>query len=195
MSRAAAKETTQELTTYVALLRGINVGGKNKLPMTELSAIFVQSGCFNVQTYIQSGNVIFKSAGAKGLADRVAEVIDMRFGFEAPVVMRTAEEWSVIAKTHPLAKSHAEPDSLHVAFLAHRPDERRVTALDPTRSPGDSLLVRDREVYLLLPNGVAKSKLTNAYFDSALGTTCTIRNWRTVQAIADMLQGARLGAA
>ena len=176
--------------TYVALLRGINVGGKNKLPMLKLAAIFTEAGCTDVRTDIQSGNVVFSVAPgcAKRLPGLISHGIADRFGYRVPVVLRTVDEFQQVAGSNPFPKSDADAGTLHVAFLAELPDQRLITALDPTRSPGDSFKVRGREIYLRLPNGVARTKLTNDYFDSTLATTSTIRNWRTVLTLHEITQ-------
>jgi uncharacterized protein (DUF1697 family) len=170
------------------LLRGINVGGKNKLPMKDLVAIFVAAGCADVQTYIQSGNVVCKAPAkvSKQLAATVEAAILERWGYRVPIVMRTADELETVGRNNPFLKAGKEPDTLHVAFLSHVPEPARVSTLDPKRSPPDELVVRGRDIYLRLPNGVAPSKLTNAYFDAALRTTSTMRNWRTVLQLLEM---------
>ena len=173
---------------HVALLRGINVGGKNKLTMADLAKLFAAAGCEGVRTYIQSGNVVFLAdmKTAERIPGAVAGQIAARFGLEVPVVLRSAEELRRVAASNPFLKSGADPDALHVAFLAEAPDRRRAGALDPRRSPGDSFELRGREVYLHLPNGVARTKLTNAYLDATLGTKSTLRNWRTVRKLLEM---------
>ncbi len=190
MFRKPASSGSTAVPVFVALLRGINVGGKNKLPMTDLARIFVAAGCANVRTYIQSGNVVFAAAAgcAERLPDLVAKKIAERFEFRAPVVLRTANELHRVAAGNPFLKSAVDQGALHVAFLADLPQKRRVAALDPERSPGDSFEVRGREIYLHLPNGVARTKLTNDYFDSTLATTSTVRNWRTVLKLLEISQ-------
>jgi len=175
---------------HLALLRGINVGGKNKLPMAELVAMFVEAGCADVRTYIQSGNVLFTVAPSrrKELADVITKRIAEHFGFRVPVILRTADELRQTVAGNPFLKSGVDTAAFHVAFLADAPPKRLVAALDIGRSPGDSFDVRGREIYLCLPNGVAKTKLTNAYFDSTLATVSTLRNWRTVLKLAEMAQ-------
>ena len=173
---------------YVALLRGINVGGKNRLSMKDLVAIFAEAGCDDVQTYIQSGNVVFRAAEAHAsrIPARITTAISGRLGFRAPVVMRTAGELRTIARGNPFLRAGADPDALHVMFLSDRPPPRKVAALDPKRSPPDEFEVRGREIYLRCPNGVARTKLTNAYFDTKLSTTSTMRNWRTVLKLVEL---------
>lgn len=176
----------------VALLRGINVGGKNKLPMADLSAMFRETGCDDVRTYIQSGNVVFRASTelAGDIPSLISASIIDQFGYSVPVVTRTASEFEEIVQANPFAGIGAEANKLHVMFLADLPDRARVDALDPNRSPGDEFAVLGREVFLHCPNGVARSKLTNAYFDSSLSTTSTSRNWRTVGKLLEMVTAA-----
>ena len=177
--------------TYVALLRGINVGGKNKLPMKDLAEIFVEAGCDGVRTYIQSGNVIFRASSsvASELSVRVTARIAERFGIRAPVQTRTAEQLRDVVFNNPFLLAGEAEETLHVMFLADLPSQRRVDDLDPDRSPPDRFIVQGREVFLQLPNGVANSKLTNDYFDSKLATTSTGRNWRTVTKLLELIEG------
>lgn len=170
-------------STYVALLRGINVGGKNKLPMAELARTFTAAGCRDVRTYIQSGNVVF-AASPRLAAPKLAASLRLK----VPVVMRSSDELREIAARNPFLKQGLDPESLHVAFLAEVPTRSRVASLDPERSPGDAFVPRGREIYLHLPNGVARTKLTTAWFDSKLATTSTFRNWRTVLKLLEMTQ-------
>jgi uncharacterized protein (DUF1697 family) len=175
---------------YLALLRGINVGGKNKILMTDLSAIFVKTGCKNVRTFIQSGNVIFDASPkvSAQVSRLVAEQITKTFGYTTPVVMRSLVELEDAVSSNPFLKPGSDLELLHLVFLAALPEASKVAALDPQRSPGDEYIVRGREVYLRLPNGVADSKLTNAYFDSRLSTISTGRNWRTVTKLLEMMK-------
>jgi uncharacterized protein (DUF1697 family) len=167
---------------YVALLRGINVGGKNLLPMKDLVSLFEEAGCAAVRTYIQSGNVIFQASPAKAgkLPALIANGIADRFGHRPPVLLRTVDELAETIRHNPFLQAGASENWLHVLFLAGQPDAKSVASLDPDRSPPDRYLVRGLEVYLQCPNGVGNTKLTNAYFDSKLATISTGRNWRTV---------------
>ncbi len=173
---------------HIALLRGINVGGKNSLPMKDLVAMFLAAGCVDVETYIQSGNVVCRASAA--LAKRVPATIEAAilkgFGYRIPVVMRTADEWGDVVRSNPFVKAGADVGTLHVAFLAGAPGADRVATLDPLRSRPDEFQVRGRDIFLRLPNGVARTKLTNAYFDAKLATVSTVRNWRTVLMLAGL---------
>jgi uncharacterized protein (DUF1697 family) len=172
---------------HAALLRGINVGGNNKLPMKDLAALFERAGCSEVVTYIQSGNVVFRAA--PGLAARIPELIPaaihQRFKLTVPVVVRSAAALRKIAAKHPHAAPEAEAKRLHVAFLARKPTAAQAASLDPQRSPADVFTLVGSELYVLYAD-VAKSKLTNQYLDARLGTVSTMRNWNTVQKLVEL---------
>ena len=179
------------MATHLALLRGINVGGKNKLLMTSLVELFSEAGCKNVRTFIQSGNVVFTASPttAARVADRVTSAIAVRFGYRTPVIVRTVENDSRdVSLNNPYVKSGIAPDQLYLMFLAEVPAPANVQRLDPGRSAPDAFQVRGQEIYLHLPKGVANSKLTNAYFDSTLSTTSTSRNWRTVTRLLGLME-------
>lgn len=178
---------------HVALLRGINVGGKNKLPMKNLTAMFTEAGCIDVETYIQSGNVVFdaNSSVARSLPSAIAAAIAEQFGYRVPVVIRSAEELADVVDKNPFLKRGVDAGTLHVAFLASVSDAKSVAELDCRRSPGDSFEIRGRHIYLWLPNGVARTKLTNDYFGRTLRTTSTLRNWNTVQRLLEMTREER----
>jgi uncharacterized protein (DUF1697 family) len=171
---------------HVALLRGINVGGKNKLPMAALVELFEAAGCRNVVTYIQSGNVVFDATApvAKRVAEVISQAIDDTLGLRVPVVKRSAAELAAVAANNPLA-SH-DLGTAHVMFLRDTPDRKAVAGLDAERSPGDAFIVQGRDIYLHLPNGVARTRLTNDYFDRQLQTVSTGRNWNTLLKLIEL---------
>ena len=174
---------------HVALLRGINVGGKNSLPMKDLVRMFEAAGCTSVRTYIQSGNVVFHAPkGAAGLGERVTAAIEKQFGYLVPVVLRTSDELRKVIRTNPFLKDGIDQKWLHVYFLAGTADAKSIAGLDANRSTPDVFEVRGREIYLHLPNGMGRTKLTNAYFDSKLSTVCTARNWATVLKLSEMME-------
>jgi uncharacterized protein (DUF1697 family) len=186
----SSKKPVRESAACVALLRGINVGGKHIVPMKELAAIFADAGCSEVRTYIQSGNVVFRASASvvEQLPRRVEKKILERFGFPAPVILRTAEQISRTIRHNPFLRAGVPEKALYVYFLADLPSSETVTSLDPKRSAPDVFHVSEREIYLHLPNGAGNSKLTNAYFDSKLCTTCTARNWATILKLSSMMQ-------
>jgi uncharacterized protein (DUF1697 family) len=173
---------------YVALLRGINVGGKNLLPMKVLAAMFDAAGCSDVTTFIQSGNVIFGATEklAAKLAHDISKRIAKQCGLDVPVIVRSAEELERVAKVNPFVKRGADPEHFHVVFLADRPTAKQIALLDSKRSPPDEFEVIGQEIYLCCPNGMGRSKLTNAYFDSKLSTVSSVRNWRTVGKLIEL---------
>lgn len=182
-----------QFSPHVALLRGINVGGKHKVTMGELAALFEALGCRDVRTYIQSGNVVF--AAPEKVVERLpaafAQAFAERFSFEAPLVLRSASELAEIAAANPFVAAGEPAAALHVAFLATAPGQVRIAALDPYRSHPDAYRVIGREIYLFCPNGMARSKLTTAYFDARLATVSTMRNWRTVLELVALTSAAR----
>ena len=171
----------------VALLRGINVGGKIMLPMKALAEMFAAAGCRDVKTYIQSGNVVFRYGRKKDVAGVVRAEIEKQFGLKVPVVVRSAAEMVKVLAENPFLDAALDEAWLHVMFLDDKPTAAMVAGLDADRSKPDEFVVKGREVYLHLPNGAAKTKLTNAYFDSKLKTVGTQRNWRTVKTLAEMM--------
>jgi uncharacterized protein (DUF1697 family) len=164
------------MITYVALLRSINVGGNNHVPMAQLRAAIEAIGFRDVKTYIHSGNVVFRcdDEAESSVAARLEGVVA---GFAAVrVIVRTASELAALVEGEaPFPTSDGK--KLHVVFLRDIPDR---VALDPDRSPGDQFVVKGREVWMYLPNGAAKTKLGLPWFEKGLGTVGTARNWNTV---------------
>lgn len=170
---------------YAALLRGVNVGGKNILPMKSLAAMFESCGCKNVKTYIQSGNIVFeadKKTIAK-LSSVICEKIAEDFGFQTHIVLRSRDELAKIIAAVP----YPDVELAHVVFLASAPTAAQIAQLDKNRSVPDQFHVTGSEIYLHLPNGMGKTKLTSAFFDSKLKTIGTARNWRTVLKLLEMM--------
>lgn len=183
--------------TYIALLRGINVGGRNKLPMATLREIVTRVGGDAVQTYIQSGNVVFQADHeVEHLADALRRGIADTQGLDIPIVLLKGDEFRTLLGKNPfltVAQESAEEDevdikTLHVGFLADSPTGEQIAGLNPDHSPPDSFHVAGRAVYLRYPKGLARSKLTNAYFDRRLQTVCTVRNWKTCLKLLEMLE-------
>jgi uncharacterized protein (DUF1697 family) len=184
------KARTTAPGTYAAFLRGINLGSHNRLLMPALSAMFSGAGCDSVKTYIQSGNVVFRATPrlAGEIASLITAQIAKDFGYRTPVILRSKRELAAVVANNPFVKAGAPEESLHVVFLAEEPEAAMIQSLDPNRCPPDEFAVRGREVYLRLPNGTGRSKLTNQYFDSRLKTTGTVRNWRTTKGLLDLME-------
>jgi uncharacterized protein (DUF1697 family) len=173
--------------TYAALLRGINLGARNKVAMADLRELVAEVGAEDVQTYVQSGNVVFRSPvrSAPKLARSIEERIRGDLGLDVVVLVRSASELAALVDGDPFD----DPEKMHVTFLAEKPAAARVRALDPDRSPPDEFRVAGREVYLRCPNGYGSSKLSNAYFEKQLDVAATTRNWRTVRKLAELTNG------
>jgi len=173
--------------THVALLRAINVGGNNKLPMKDLVALMASLGCERPRHYIQSGNVVFQAPDpvAAKLPVTLAKAIERDFHFQVPVVLRSESELRATASRNPLLQG-TDPEHLHVMFLADVPAPAAVAKLDPAKAAGGRFVVKGRDMFLHIPSGVAKWKMTNVYVDRTLQTVSTIRNWRTVLKLVEM---------
>ena len=167
--------------TFAALLRGINVGGRTLVPMADLRALLVSIGLEDVTTYIQSGNVVFRTAetGTKSLTAAIERAVAERFGVDVSVLLRTPAQLSGLPGRNPFLPGGRQ-GALHVVFLDRKPKADAVAGLDPDRSPGDRWSVDGREIFLQLPSGSGRSKLTLDWFERRLGVRGTVRNWRTV---------------
>lgn len=166
---------------WIALLRGINVGGKTMLSMAQLRALIEELGYCDVETYIQSGNVIFRAEGRaneSAIARNIRAAVERQFDRPIGVVVRRQSDLAAALKANPFPKG--DPSRVVIAFCDARPTGR----IDPERSPGDEATVRGREVYVNCPNGVARSKFTLDYLERVLGVVATARNVRTVATLA-----------
>lgn len=175
------------MNTYIALIRGINVGGKNSLPMKELAALLQGHGAEQVRTYIQSGNAIFQSAdkNATRLAARLTDRINKHFGFSPHVLILGVDAMERAIKQNPFPEAEKAPGSLHLGFLASTPKSADLKKLDTLRTASERFHLTDQVFYLHTPDGVGKSKLP-AGAEKLLGVPMTYRNWRTVCKIREM---------
>jgi uncharacterized protein (DUF1697 family) len=176
------------MPTYVAMLRGINVSGHNIIKMERLRAAFEDLGYAQVRTYVQSGNVIFETdASPAGLAAKIEKQILGEFGFEVPVLTKSAAEMKDIVKCNPFVKDPAvDRAKLHVTFLSDDPPHNAVRALEPLAAGGEQVRVAGRAVYLYCPNGYGKTKLTNTAIEKKLSCRATTRNWATTNKLLEM---------
>jgi uncharacterized protein (DUF1697 family) len=179
--------TTARRQTYVALLRGVNLGSRNKVSMPAVRGLFEELGYGDVQTYLQSGNVVFTSSdGASAIVQRIERALARELGVRAAVVLRTKAELRRVVTGNPFAERQGDPKKLLVTFLRETPPRAAVAALDPQEHAPDEFHVARREVYLHCPNGYGRTKLSNAFFERKLGVPGTNRNWRTVTALANL---------
>ena len=169
---------------YVAMLRGVNVGGKNKIKMPDLQALFVALGHQDVVTYIQSGNVVFKGPAAQ--ASAIEKRIKRDLGLDIAVVLRTKAELAKVIAANPFVRAGADLAKLHVTFLAEKADADLVYRLERHCSPTEEFDVRGREVYLHCPDGLGRTKLTNAFQVRRPEITATTRNWNTVNKLLEL---------
>ena len=175
------------VTTQIVLLRGINLGSRNRIPMPALREALEEAGFADVRTYVQSGNVVLRSkTKPDSTARKVERVIAERFELEIPVVVRTKAELGRVVKKNPLAKVAKEPKRYQVTFLAEKLDPETVRRLEAAVSGKEQLVVDGREVYAWHDAGVARSKLWAALADRRLGVTATARNWTTVEKLLEL---------
>ncbi|MFZ0319418.1 MAG: DUF1697 domain-containing protein [Candidatus Sulfotelmatobacter sp.] len=179
---------------YVAMLRGINVGGNKKIKMDKLRSSLEALGLDQVKTYIQSGNVVFKSAktSPKALSEKIENRILKDFGFSASVISRTADEIEDAIASNPFLKQpDIDPERLHVAFLAETPTPAALKRLAELTLLPDRSHCRGREVYFYFPNGVSGSSLWKHPLDRVLSVDGTMRNWKTVNTLKQMCADCR----
>jgi uncharacterized protein (DUF1697 family) len=168
------------LARYVALLRGVNVGGR-KVPMVDLRGVFEELGHTDVRTYIQSGNVVFDAkAGTPAKVRAVLErTIEDAFGFDVTVLLRTAADLGRTVKLNPYGTD------AYVTFLDGVPDRKRVAELDPAPFAPDEFSVVGQVVYVRCPNGYGRTKINNTFFERKLALRATTRNWNTVETLLE----------
>jgi uncharacterized protein (DUF1697 family) len=173
---------------WLALLRGVNVGGARTLPMSVLESAFRAAGADRAETVIQSGNVVFDSKRPDEVCGAVVAAIMTTMGFWPAIVLRSAAAWRAMVEGNPFVAAGAGADTLHVACLATTPTASVAARLDPCGFLPDEFVVACADVYLKLPNGVARANLNNARLDKALGTVSTLRNWRTALRLLERLE-------
>lgn len=175
------------MKTYIALFRGINVGGNNVLPMKELVTILESIGAQNVKTYIQSGNAVFRSqeTNASLLSNRISAAIKKSRDFEPRVLLLRLEALEKAIASNPFPEAESKPKTLHVSFLASAPKNPDFDTLESIKSDRERFVLEDGVFYLHAPNGVGKSKLA-ANAEKLLGVPVTSRNWRTIYKIRDI---------
>jgi uncharacterized protein (DUF1697 family) len=176
------------MTTYVALLRGINLGSHAKIAMPKLRALFESLNYAEVRTYLQSGNVVFAATttDTSGIAAQIEQRIHQDLGLKVPVLLRTGTDLRRIAANNPFLDRETDFAKLHVTFLADEPDRQRVADIDPGFGAPDAFSVVGREIYLHCPNGYGRSKLIATFFERRLKVGATNRNWKTVMALYDL---------
>lgn len=172
------------MARHVVLLRGINIGSRNRIAMPALREALEEVGFTSVQTYLQSGNVVLESrAKPETVRRKVERLIADRFGLEIGVIVRTRAELAAVVKRDPHAKVATEPKRYQVTFLEQTLPAKAVRELEQAAAADERVVVSGREVYAWHPQTIARSKLWAKLAGKTLGVTATSRNWTTVEAL------------
>jgi uncharacterized protein (DUF1697 family) len=172
---------------HVVLLRGINLGSRNRIAMPALREVLEDAGFEDVRTHLQSGNVVLTStAKPESVARKCEHAIRKRFGLEIPVVVRSRAQLAAIVKRNPLKKVATEPKRYQVSFLSGKLPAKAVRELEAVAEPDERVVAIGREVYAWHPRTVARSKLWAKLAGKGLGVTATARNWATVEALLEL---------
>jgi len=175
------------MKSYIALFRGINVGGRNKLPMRELVGALEALGLHKVRTYIQSGNVVFQSEeqSLDDISERISTAINESHGFSPYVLILTLEEFENALTANPYPEATPEPKTLHLYFLAAAPENPDLEKLEGLKLENERYSLLGKVFYLYAPDGIGRSKLA-ARVEKALGVRVTARNWRSAVKILEL---------
>jgi uncharacterized protein (DUF1697 family) len=174
------------MQTYISMLRGINVGGQKQVRMADLKSLYESLGLGNVQTYVQSGNVVFdnKEQDAEKLRKFIEAQIKATFSFSVPVTIRTADDFKRVIESHPFANE--DPIRVLVTFLYEHPEKSRWDKLSLYKDKVDQFTLGEQEIFLFCPGGYGKTKLSNTFFEKKLGVVATTRNWKSVNTLYEM---------
>ncbi|MBP7823005.1 DUF1697 domain-containing protein [Candidatus Gracilibacteria bacterium] len=170
------------MNTYIALLRGINVSGQRMIAMKDLKALLIKAGYEGVMTYIQSGNIVFKSAetNKKTLQKDIAEIIEKHYNFAVPILVLTAEEVEKIIKKNPYNDSKKDATKLHVTFLDSMPEKKLLETTRDEKFQSDEFHIDNTIIYLYCPDGYGMTKFSTMFFERKLAVTATTRSWKTL---------------
>lgn len=175
------------MKTYIALLRGINVGGNHSLPMKSLKSLLEDLGARDARTYIQSGNAAFEASAsdAKSLAERLSSAIETAHGFRPRVWLLERSELARAAEENPFPEAVAEPKSLHLGFLLSEPKKPDIAGIEALQAQSERCRLIGKTFFLHAPDGIGRSKLAEK-MERLLGEPMTARNWRTVEKILEL---------
>jgi uncharacterized protein (DUF1697 family) len=180
------------MARLVALLRGINVGGRKKVPMARLREVLEAAGFEDVKTYVQSGNVVLSAprrSPAK-IGREIEAAIEAEFGFDVAVVMRTRDELAALVEDDPLGDVATNPTYRVVVFLAEKLDRSRLAGVEPDAFSPEAFELRDREIVMWAPEGQRDSRIVKTLTEKRTGVVGTARNWRTVEKLLAMADDA-----
>lgn len=175
--------------TFIALLRGINVSGSNKIKMTELQQLFIELGFKNVMTYIQSGNVVFQTnlEELDKIEQQIINSIKQTFGYLVQVIVLTKKSLETIYASNPfLHEPNIDITKLHVTLLSNKPNENDIIPLKTLSKYEDTFIIVDKTIYLYCPNGYGKTLLNNNLFERKLKISATTRNWNTISKLVEL---------
>jgi len=177
------------MPVHVALLRGINVGGGNKIPMAELRQVAGDLGWTKPETYIQSGNLLFEASGSGAKLETALEAaIKQRLGLEIPVIVRSAADWPAYVAANPFPEAgEAETNRLMLLLSKQPPKPDSALAIQERAKNGERVRIAAGAIWIHYPDGAGTSKLTSALIDRLVGSPATARNWRTIIKLSDML--------
>ncbi|NGN68143.1 DUF1697 domain-containing protein [Streptomyces sp. A7024] len=180
------------MSKQIALLRGINVSGTNKIPMARLREVLTDRGYANVVTYVASGNVVFDDPGTatEKTAVGIASAIQEEFGLDIPVIVRTRDEIAAVIDGNPLPEGLAEPAKFVAVFLSAQPKNAWFVTDDPKKYEPDQYVIADRVVYMWCPGGLGRSKLAANFANKKVPFTATARNWNTVLKLLELADEA-----
>jgi len=173
-------------------LRGINVSGQKMIKMDVLKEIYKSLHFMNIQTYLQSGNVVFqfKKSENNDLEKKISSQIQKSLGFEVPVIVLEADELKDVIEMNPYKDDKTKNISyLHVTFLSSKPEPVNLDTINKIKSPGEELSLIERAVYLYCPNGYGKTKLSNTFLENRLNVVATTRNWKTTLQLLNIAEG------
>ncbi len=179
------------MKTYISLLRGINVSGKNRISMPDLKRLYESLGLVDVVTYIQSGNVVFdtEKSNQAEIIKLIEAGITRSFGGDVRVILRDKRNIKKILESNPfLNQRNLDPNKLYVTFLCEAATGLGVQNLPLPNNNGDEFMIYDKEVYLFCPNGYGKTKFSNTFFEKKLNITATTRNWKTVNSLYEIAE-------
>lgn len=177
------------MTTYIALLRGINVSGQKKIKMAELREHLAELSYQHIQTYIQSGNILFEreETSTATIEEEIQEKIEEKYGFDVPTMVKTKEDFEHVVSHHPFIRQRNEdPKYVHVTFLAEEPDPEHVTVLRAGEYASEEYELDGNYFYLFAPDGYGRAKLNNNFIERKLKVRATTRNWKTVNKLLEM---------
>ena len=176
------------MQTYIAILRGINVSGQKIIKMAELREHLAILGFSNLTTYIQSGNIVFKTEVTSNqiLEAKIHQNIQAIYGFDVPVIVRSITEWQKVVSDLPFNEDGIDIKKLGVVFLKDKPEHAPTLEIEKFQHKDDEVVYNSMEVYIHIPNGFGSSKLTNNIFERKLGVSATTRNWRTTIKLFEM---------